>query len=292
MAETVGNWGKWGPDDERGALNRLDRAATLRGISCVETGETVSLAMPLRSGKGPVARGRQPMQHFMTRDGGDYAAGLPEPGFGFSDDYFVMPTQGTTHIDALAHIFRDGQMWNGHSANLVTSRGARVCGIEKTGPIVTRGIFLDFGPPDGPCQEDPDAIYPDDLEKEIARLGIAPQPGDALLIRTGWLSRWREGRASEDKWAGLHASCAAWVDEYGFSIVCADNMAVELGPTGDPNNAAPLHVELMRNRGVHFAELFDLEVLAGKGRNMFLLMISPLTIQGGTGSPINPVVIL
>lgn len=292
MDEAVGNWGKWGPNDERGALNRVDHNATLRGISCVQTGEAVSLAMPLRSGKGPVARGRQPMQHFMTRDGGDYAAGLPEPGFGFSDDYFVMPTQGTTHIDALAHIFRDGMMWNGHSANLVTSRGAKVCGIDKTGPIVTRGIFLDFGPPDGICREDPDPIYPDALEAETARLGIAPQPGDALIVRTGWLARWRAGTATEDRWAGLHASCAAWVDEKGFAVVCADNMAVELGPTGDPNDAAPLHVELMRNRGVHFAELFDLEALSEKGRNTFLLIISPLTIQGGTGSPINPVAVL
>jgi len=292
MTEAIGNWGRWGKDDERGALNRLDCAATLRGMACVETGETVSLALPLKSGKGPVARGRQPMQHFMTRDGGDYAAGLPEPGFGFSDDYFVMPTQGTTHLDALAHIFRDGQMWNGHSANLVTSRGAKVCGIEKTGPIVTRGVFLDFGPPDGPCKADPDPIHPDDLATEVERLGITPHPGDALIIRTGWLSRWRAGQATEDKWAGLHASCAAWVDDQGFSLVCADNMAVELGPTGDPNDAAPLHVELMRNRGVHFAELFDLEELATKQRNTFLLMISPLTLQGGTGSPINPVAVL
>lgn len=292
MAEQIGNWGNWGADDERGALNRLDNSATLRGIACVASGETVSLAMPLRSGKGPVAKGRQPMQHFMTRDGGDYAAGLPEPGFGFSDDYFIMPTQGTTHIDALAHIFREGQMWNGHSSNLVTSRGARVCGIDKTGPIVTRGIFLDFGPPSGRCKSDDDAIFPEDLAAEVNRLGIEPQPGDALLVRTGWLVRWREGIASEDKWAGLHASCAPWIDESGFSIVCADNMAVELGPTGDPNDAAPMHVELMRNRGVHFAELFDFEVLAAKGRNTFLLVISPLPLQGGTGSPINPVAVL
>ena len=69
-------------------------------------------------------------------------------------------------------------------------------------------------------------------------------------------------------------------------------MAVELGPTGDPNDAAPMHVELMRNRGVHFAELFDFEALAGKGRNTFLLVISPLPLQGGTGSPINPVAVL
>jgi kynurenine formamidase len=289
---TIGNWGLWGPEDERGALNRLDARATLRGIASVQTGEVISLALPIKAGAGPLAAGRQPMQHFMSRDGGDYAAGLAEPGFGYSDDTIVMATHGTTHIDALAHIFRDGQMWNGFSANMVTSKGARRCGIEKTGPIVTRGIFLDFGPPDGPSLTDDHAIGPDELDAEMHKLGLEPQPGDALLIRTGWLERWRRDAATVKRWAGLDPACAAWIDEQGFSLVCADNLAVEAGPSGNPKDAAPMHVELLRNRGVHFAELFDLEELAVKGRNSFLLIVSPLAIQGGVGSPINPVAVL
>ncbi|MCP5380172.1 MAG: cyclase family protein [Novosphingobium sp.] len=291
-AQQPGNWGRWGAADERGALNRLDQAATLRGLACVKTGEVLSLALPLKAGAGPIAIGRQPMQHFMSRDGGDYAAGLKEPGFGFSDDYIVMATHGTTHIDALAHIFRHGQMWNGHSADLVTSKGARRCGIEKTGPIVTRGIFLDFAAPDGPCQTDGVALMPDQLATAMAAIDVSPQPGDALIVRTGWLARWRAGAATEKRWAGLDVSCAQWVDEQGFSLVCADNLAVEIGPSGNPEDAAPLHVELLRNRGVHFAELFDLEQLATKGRSTCLLVISPLNIQGGVGSPISPVAVL
>lgn len=286
------NWGRWGPEDERGALNRLTPAATMRGIGCVKTGEVISLAVPLKAGQGPIASGRQPMQHFMSRDGGDYAAGLREPGFGFADDYIIMATHGTTHIDALAHVFRDRQMWNGFSADAVTSRGARRCGIEKVGPIVTRAILADFGPPEGPSLSDDYAIGPEELAAEVARSGVTPEPGDALLVRTGWLSRWREGKASAAQWAGLHPSCAQWIEEQGFVLVAADNIAVEQGPSGDPNEAAPLHVELIRNRGVYLAELFDLERIVTTGRRSFLLMISPLPIHGGVGSPINPVVVL
>jgi kynurenine formamidase len=292
MRMSASNWGLWGPDDERGALNRLTPAATLRGISCVTTGETISLAVPLKAGQGPIAAGRQPMQHFMSRDGGDYAAGLKERGFGFADDYIVMATHGTTHIDALSHVFRDRQMWNGFAADSVTSRGARRCGIEKVGPIITRAIFADFGPPDGTSRTDDYAIGPAELAAEVERSGVVPQSGDALVVRTGWLARWREGRATEGQWAGLHPSCAQWIDEQGFVLVAADNIAVEQGPSTNPMEQAPLHVELIRNRGIYLAELLDLELLAATQRRSFLLMIAPLPIHGGVGSPINPVAVL
>ena len=133
---------------------------------------------------------------------------------------------------------------------------------------------------------------PDQLATAMAAIDVSPQPGDALIVRTGWLARWRAGAATEKRWAGLDVSCAQWVDEQGFSLVCADNLAVEIGPSGNPEDAAPLHVELLRNRGVHFAELFDLEQLATKGRSTCLLVISPLNIQGGVGSPISPVAVL
>lgn len=286
------NWGLWGPEDERGALNRMTPAATLRGIASVRTGEILSLAVPLKAGKGPISAGRQPLQHFMVRDGGDYAAGLKEPGFGFSDDYIVMATHGTTHIDALAHIFRDRQMWNGFSADTVTSRGARRCGIDKTGPIVTRAIFVDFGPPDGPSLSDDYAISPAELANAVTRSGVTPEPGDALLVRTGWYKRWRDGKTTASQWAGLHPDCAQWIEEQGFALVAADNIAVEQGPSTDPKEGAPLHVALIRNRGIHLAELLNLEALAQTGRSSFLLMIAPLPIEGGVGSPINPVVVL
>ncbi|MGW3472663.1 cyclase family protein [Saccharopolyspora sp. NPDC000995] len=285
-------WGRWGEDDERGALNRLGPAATLRGLATVREGRAVPLAVPLRAGKGPIAGRRAPLQHFMIRDGGDYAAGLAEKGFGFADDCVVLSTHGNTHLDALAHVWQDHRMWNGHSADHVTSHGARRCAIDGVGPIVTRGIVVDLAGPDGPANHDDHAITLPELTAAVEATGCRPEEGDVLLVRTGWLARWRSGAATEQRWAGLDPECAPWIDEQGFVLVGADNIAVEAGPSPDPADAAPLHVELIRNRGIHLMELVDLDALVATGRSEFLLMIAPLPLVGGVGSPVNPVAVL
>jgi kynurenine formamidase len=285
-------WGRWGPDDERGALNRLTSDATLRGLGTVREGRAIPLAVPLQAGKGPIAGRRAPLQHFMVRDGGDYAAGLGEKGFGFADDCLVLSTHGNTHLDALAHVWQDHRMWNGHSADHVTSNGARRCGIDRVGPIVTRGIVVDLADRGDPADHDGHATGLDELRSAVDATGCRPEAGDALLVRTGWLARWRRGEATEARWAGLAPECAEWIDEQGFVLVGADNIAVEVGPSPDPASAAPLHVELIRNRGVHLMELVDLELLVDAGRPEFLLVVAPLPLVGGVGSPVNPVAVL
>ncbi|TQC47855.1 cyclase family protein [Rhodococcus sp. WS4] len=286
---TSAAWGRWGVDDERGALNRITPDSVLRAVASVSTGEPVSLAIAMNAGGGPHFKGRAPLQHFMTRHGGDYAAGLRERGFGYADDYVLMATHGTTHMDALSHVWRDGLMWNGISANTVTSRGASKCGIENVGPIVTRAVFVDFA---HNCGTGERPIHVDELREAVTAAGVVPQPGDSLLIRTGWLQRWRDGTATEDHWSGLAPDCADWIDEQGFVFVGADNIAVEYGPTDDPMDAAPLHVELIRNRGVYFVELLNLEGLAGRERAQFMVTLAPLPLVGGVGSPVHPIAIL
>ncbi|MDP3676630.1 MAG: cyclase family protein [Novosphingobium sp.] len=290
MSEISGN-GRFGPADERGAANLVDGAATLRGIAAAGRGRVVTLAVPIASNdRGAAAEMRAPPQHFMTRDGGDYAAGLAErAGYGFADDVIVLPTHGTTHIDALAHVWRDGIMYNGFSAATVTSRGAARCGIDKLGAIVTRALFVDFASDD---DGDPTrAITSRDLQQKIAANGIVPEPGDALLVRTGWLKAWREGNADKHKTAGLHHDCADWIVKSGIALVAADNIAVEVIPSRDPQCAMPLHIAVTRDQGVYLAELLDLENLAGPAPACVMLVIAPLAIRGGVGSPITPVAI-
>jgi kynurenine formamidase len=281
-------WGRWGPDDERGALNRIDEASVLRAAATVRSGRTLSLAVDMVPGSGPHFKGRASLQHFMTRHGGDYAAGLKERGFGFADDYVLLSTHGTTHMDALSHVWRDGLMWNGFSANTVTSRGAVRCGMETVGPIVTRAVFVDLD--DGSAEER--VMHVDELRDAVTATGIVPMPGDSLLVRTGWLRRWREGTADEDRWAGLSPDCAGWIDEQGFVLVGADNIAVEYGPWPDPMDAAPLHVALLRDCGIFLVELLDLDALAELHRAEFMVTIAPMPIKGGVGSPANPIAIL
>jgi kynurenine formamidase len=281
---------RWGATDEAGARNLIDTAATLRGIAAVRTGQVIPLA--IEGGKrGPVPPMRAPVQHFMTRDGGDYAAGLPEAhGFGFVDDVIMLPTHGTTHIDALSHVLCGGVIYNGFSANSITSKGASRCGIEKLLPIVTRGIFVDLAFGENEAQGG--AITADELRAAVERAGVEPQPGDALLVRSGWLKAWRAGRAEILCSTGLHHDCADYIVETGFALVAADNVAVEVLPSRDPATAVPLHLRLTLENGVYLAELFDLEELAAAGRTTFQLIIAPLRIKGGVGSPITPVAVL
>ena len=282
----------WGKSDERGARNLIDAAATKRGIASVKTGQVISLSIEIVGGsRGPATPMRAPAQHFMVRHGGDYAAGLPERhGFGYADDVIMLPTHGTTHIDALAHVWCGGRMYNGFAATAVTSKGAAQCGIDKLDPIVTRGIFVDLAPDD--AAEPGTAITCDQLAAAVERTGTKPAPGDALLVRTGWMKAWRAGRADPLNSHGLHHDCADWIVESGFALVAADNPAVEVLPSRDPDNAIPLHIRLIRDGGIYLAELLDLEELAAAGRATFMLTIAPLRIKGGVGSPITPVAVL
>jgi kynurenine formamidase len=282
---------RFGAGDERGAANLIDQAATLRGLAAVRLGRVMPLAMPiLNNDRGAGADMRAPPQHFMTRHGGDYAAGLAErAGYGYSDDVIMLPTHGATHIDALSHVWRDGRMYNGFPATSVTSRGAVRCGIEKLGAIATRALFLDFaGDPD--CSPDR-AIGAQALADKISATGITPEPGDALLVRTGWLRAWRAGQASKAATAGLHHDCAEFIVSQGIALVAADNIAVEVMPSRDPDCAMPLHIAVTRDHGVYLAELLDLEALAGCAPAAVLLVIAPLAIAGGVGSPVTPVAI-
>jgi hypothetical protein len=208
-------------------------------------------------------------------------------GYGFADDVIALPTHGTTHIDALSHVWRGGTMYNGHSASSVTSRGAMRCGIDKLGAIVTRALFVDFGDGNNPTRE----ITSAQLQATIAANGIAPEPGDALLVRTGWLKAWREGRADKRNTAGLHHDCADWIVRSGIALVAADNIAVEIITSRDPDCAMPLHIAVTRDQGDYLAELLDLEGLVVPAPASVMLVVAPLAIKGGVGSPITPVAI-
>jgi len=286
---TTDGWGRWGPDDERGALNLVDDAATRRGVSAVVHHRPISLGLPVATGAAPLADIRPDVQHVMLRDGGDYAAGLKErPGFGFADDMVMIACHGTTHIDALSHVWRDGVMWNGRPATEVTSRGARFAGIETTGPIATRGILLDLG---GELSAE-EAVTAERLEQALEAAHISPEPGDALLLRTGWLARWRSGDSGLEGWPGFDSSIAEVVDRYDLAVVGADTISTEVNPSRDPECALPVHVALIRDRGVFLLELLDLEELAKAGAATFLLVVSPLKIVGGSGSPVAPTAIV
>ena len=117
-------WHRWGDEDERGALNHIDPVQVRNAAALVRSGQVLGLAQPL-SPRTPVPQHRAGVQHFMGRDGGDYAAGARRPGgFQFAEDTVVLPLHIGTHIDALCHAWYDDALYNGFPG--VGTRGTRV----------------------------------------------------------------------------------------------------------------------------------------------------------------------
>jgi kynurenine formamidase len=289
------NWGRWGDTDERGAANHQTPDVVKAGAGLVRQGKVYSLALPLRTQKVPVFPRRTPPMHFMTLDGGDYAAGFERKGgFQSADDYIIVGTHATTHVDALAHIWYGDQLYNGFSGNTIRSNGAERCGIDKIRSLVGRGVMLDLCKHKGVDRlEKSYAITPDDMVACAAAQGVEMRPGDVLLLRTGWLKTFYD-QGSQAFFAtepGIGIDAAQWIANMDFAAVGADNYGVEVVPTEDGQPGIPVHTRLIRDYGVYLMELFDLEELARDQVYEFLFVAAPLMITGGVGSPLNPLAI-
>lgn len=288
-------WGRWGEDDERGALNLLDTQAVRRGLDAARLGRVLPLGLPVQARRVPVLPPRPPVLHTMLVDGGDFEAGARRGpnGIQFADDHLSMACHSGTHIDALSHVARNGMMYNGIPASEVRSTtGARRLGIQNVGGVVCRGVLIDALGAAGGSLEAGRVITATDMERALARNAVELRPGDAALIRTGWLPRFDE---QDPSWyrgePGIDVDSARWLADRGVVLVGADNFAVEALPaaSGEP---FPVHLALLQERGVYLLEMVDLEPLIEAGAWTFTFVLAPLRITGGVGSPVNPLAII
>lgn len=298
-------WGRWGADDERGALNFITPEALVRAAGLVRTGRIVSCALPFDENGPQSGRfgGRHNPIHTMLQDGGDIAIGAQDhiSELRFTDDTITMPLQCGTQWDALAHIFHKGRMYGGYGVEYVTSKGAARNGIEKVADgIAGRGILLDMPRYFGiewllPGQ----AITSGDLAGAARQQEVEVRSGDVVAIRTGQIAQAR----AEGTWGtyeagdapGLGLDSAHWIYENEIAAVCADTWGAEVQPNDTQGVFQPLHLILLANAGIHLGEIFDLEALAEACRTgeryEFLFVAPPLPITGAVGSPVNPLAI-
>jgi kynurenine formamidase len=286
------NWGRWGVDDERGALNLIDSAKILSSLRSVEKGEVISLAQPTGPGRGAPPH-RNPVSRFMDRDAGDYALGARAPGgFKFAEDSIALPTHSGTHIDALSHTWSGDALYNNFPAsNIRSTKGAVKLGAEKIGSIVTRGVLLDFVKLFGGPLSASQAISAADLKRAYEDLGLSPQPGDAVLIRTGWWKTMGGTKEYFDLEPGISEDGAIYLANCEASLVGSDNYAVEVQPDPD-DKVFPVHLTLLHQFGIPLVENLDLEELAQSNVNTFLFILLPLRLEGSTASPATPIAII
>jgi len=286
-------WSRWGAADEAGAPNLIGPEQVRLAVSLVRTGQVLSLTQPI-SDRLPVPAHRAGVQHFMGRDGGDYAAGAKRPGgFQFAEDTIILPLHLATHIDALCHAWCDDCLYNGFPGSTVrsTTRALR-CGVDKMPPLITRGVLLDVVGLRGKPAAPGDTIGLDEIKAATAKAEVTLRDGDAVLIRTGWLES-QEGLRDVDFNAepGIDVEAALWLAESGVAMVGADNFAIETlpFPTG---TVFPVHQRLIRDYGIPLLEGLVLKPLAEAGAKSFLFAATPLPIVGATGSPVAPVAVL
>jgi kynurenine formamidase len=303
--ERYSNWGRWGADDERGALNLITPERLLAACQLPRRGQVISCALPFDQ-HGPQSgfAGRHNPIHVMLADGGDALSGAQDflpGGFRYADDAVTMPLQCGTQWDALSHVFYDGKMYNDRDITLVTSQGARANAIDRIRDgVVGRGVLLDVARHEGVrWLENGTPILPETLDACAERSGVTVESGDIVLVRTGMMTRCLEERS----WAGycggpapgLSVHCARWLYEREVAAVATDTWGLEVLPNETQACFQPLHMISLRNTGVLFGEIFHLDALADAcaedGNHAFLFTAPPLPITGAVGSPINPLAI-
>ncbi len=279
----LSNWGRWGADDEIGALNLVTPAKRLQAVALVEDGFTVSLAGDANTVEA--VDNPYPYEHEMI---------------GISSDRIAVRYHGIshTHLDALAHVNDDGVFYNGYAPDPdAVAEGHPKNSIHnlKSG-IVTRGVLIDIPRLRGvPWLEPGTPIYVEDLEAWEAQAGVRVSAGDALFVRTGvWARRaaegpWLRGRRPGGRSAGLHPSVIPWLKERDIALMGSDHPTY-VAPSELPG---AVHDFALLYLGVHMFDNCDLEALAAaaaeRNRWEFMLMAAPLPIRGGTGSPLNPI---
>jgi len=285
MFQELNNWGRWGADDQLGTMNLVTPEKTREAAALVESGRTVSLS-------------HNPMKDEFV-DNPD-AAFNHTMGRTFRSDTFEFTYHGygVSHIDSLCHFLWNDRMYNDIDPSESSAEGCGKLGIEnlKQG-IITRGILLDFPRLKGVDYLEPQTpIYIEDIEAWEAMAGIEVSPGDAIFVRTGrWALRAEQGPfAVSGNSAGLHASVLPWIKERGVALVGSD-VATDVMPSLVEGVGQPVHTMLIAGFGTNIFDNMDLEALAEaaaeEGRWEFMLTAGPIPVDGGTGSPLNPIAV-
>jgi kynurenine formamidase len=296
----VCNWGRWGEDDELGALNLVTPEKRLQAANTVTDGIAIGCGNPWPV--DPAPHNPWPAEHRMLRAGDD--CDYPGvPGLSVALDYIGVQHHGIacSHIDALCHVFKHHKMYNGYPASDVKSTGALKNDMRPMRHgICTRGVLLDLPRALGHEFLSGDhRIGREELEAAEAHQGETVEPGDVLIVHKG-----RQRRVAQEGlfdpvaagMPGLHPECAGFLHDRGVVLLGSDYMN---DPQPNWNCEAwpiPIHYLGIVGMGMSLLHNLDTQELAdacaARSRGSFLFTVAPLNIPGGTGSPVNPVAML
>lgn len=280
---------KWGAGDQRGAGNHMKPETVLRAARLIRTGEVVELGHVL-SGSMPLPVTRRFEVHTKR------TVMNPESNRRGSNEEIVISEIGQvgTQFDGFSHQTIGNSMYNCYKVDETATRtGFSKLGIEQVGALMTRGVLIDVAALKGvEILPDTYEITEGDLQQALRRQNLTLQPGDAVIVNTGWGRLWgrdsaRYGRTSP----GLGVAAAEWLVRQDPMLVGADNSGVNVNPNPDPAVSNPIHQIMLVVNGIHLLENLKLDDLAAMRAYEFALVVQPLKIQGGTGSTVAPIAV-
>ncbi|HEV8718251.1 MAG TPA: cyclase family protein [Candidatus Binatia bacterium] len=293
-------WDVFGRGDQLGTINLLTPERVKRAATLVRTGKVINLNLPLNFPITLYGGFRSGYRHHI------------EVNRGGRDDYvdnFAM--QGSSQWDSLRHIrFREFGYYGGRQDTDLDGKGE--LGIENWARhgIIGRGVLLDAAgylgrrgtPLDATKRFAMDGAF---LEEVAQAENVRIEPGDIVLLRTGWLT-WYKGLDEAGREAlrgtlhpgeggmacpGLDPSqaTAGWVWDQQIAAMAADNVALEALPVAAAVGFQ--HRRLIALQGMPIGEVWDLDELAqdcARDRVYECMLVSaPLNLPGGVGSPPN-----
>ena len=275
----LSNWGRWGDDDQLGALNLITPAKRVQAAQLVETGRVVSMARDMTIERlddpASTSANRPPVLAGSVRN----VFGIDTDNGYFWERYEIEYHGGlVTHLDAFCHVAYDGKVYNGRNFEEVASLedGCSAMGVVnlKDEGLVTRGVLIDMPGT---------AVRRQDIEAWEAETGITISAGDALFLRTG-----RDVGQS----GGYHPSLLPFFKERDIALLGAD-VPQEGGQI--EGVAIPVHFFTLVALGVHLFDNLGLEALAETASELnrweFLFMASPHGVPNGAGTAINPLAV-
>jgi kynurenine formamidase len=280
---------KWGATDERGSANHMKPQTVLNAVKLIKTGEVIELGHVLND-KMPffgtrrfdVHIKRTFLNQFSNMRGSNEEIVISEIG------------QVGTQFDGFAHQTHLNSWYNCFKVDENATRsGFTKLGVHNVGSLITRGVLIDVAGFKGvEMLGDDYEITVADLEGALKKQNVTLQPGDAVLINTGWGKLWAKDNARYVKSCpGIGVKAAEWLVGKDPMLLGSDNWPVEVAPNPDKQVSLPVHQIALVVNGVHLLENVKLDELAAKGVSEFAFVMQPLKIQGGTGSTVAPIAV-
>lgn len=294
LFESIKSWDQYTPATiERGALNYITPEVITAAASLVKSGEVVSMALPWNTVTGP--DNHKPALHYMTEMGD-----TPNEEPTCNKDFIGVDYHGkaVSHLDAMTHIaFRNTLFGGKKSSDVVTSTGSGWATVDKLGPIVTRGVILDAARFAGKDWIEPGtAIHASDVLEYEKKFGFTIGQGDCVLLRSGHFARREKNGVWDpsDFSAGFHVDVMQLFKDRKVSVIGADGDS-DCRPSPVEGVGSPIHVLALPGLGIPLLDNLQLEAVAAKCAELkrwtFNMVIAPLNIPRGTGSPVNPIAI-